>query len=606
MLSFIWVSLFIIVTALAIGSLFKQLLGSIKTFAHCPQTDAVEIFFAGLCIWGTLLNAWSLLGATNSYAALVSIGLAMVYIALNTDYFIQQSLYPFHQTLWQHNWRGLAALLLLVVLICAVIPPNNYDSGFYHIQAIKWIEQYAAVPGLGNLHGRFAFNPSTFVLSAATNFRLIFGTAIYALNGVFLIVFLLWLLAQLRQSSTTIVAFFYTFLIFCCLNDYAMQTSSPTPDISTSILICFVLLRTWQRSTNINNATADKPDQTHWGQFLPLIIIAFYTVTIKLTALPLLLLLPYIAWLCRKSISYKAVIGVFMLGMAIFTPWLLRNIVLSGYLVYPLPIDLFALDWKIPLENVIDERNWVYSWARVPAQHWREVLNMSTSEWLPIWFGNLKIHHQLIVIWLAVLLPLNLLFLGICQLYRLGKMKMPNFIPKLDTTWYGVWLIAYVGCLYWFIMAPSFRFGSAFIWLSFMPFLLFQRFNNTARLLKTCQYGITLFIAVLCLYYYQNAGKQLLGYYEWTTGKARSTAHSPAEYILLPLPLEAKSWKDDLFYKTIHIDHITILQPIGENRCFDLGLPCSPIINPTLQLRGASLANGFRVEAAHPMQLSDF
>ena len=42
----------------------------------------------------------------------------------------------------------------------------HFDSGLYHAQAIRWIEEYGVVPGLANLHCRLAYNSSAFLLTA--------------------------------------------------------------------------------------------------------------------------------------------------------------------------------------------------------------------------------------------------------------------------------------------------------------------------------------------------------------------------------------------------------------------------------------------------------
>ena len=42
----------------------------------------------------------------------------------------------------------------------------HYDTGLYHAQAIRWIEEYGVVPGLANLHSRFGYNSASFALSA--------------------------------------------------------------------------------------------------------------------------------------------------------------------------------------------------------------------------------------------------------------------------------------------------------------------------------------------------------------------------------------------------------------------------------------------------------
>lgn len=603
MLAFIFVSLFIIITALGIGSFSRQYLLSVMMNEREVADNPVELFFMGICIWGALLNIWSLIGAANIYTAIVSLVLVILYIALNANYFLSKTLFPFYKTLWGDNNGWVAGLLLLLLLICAIIPPNNYDAGLYHIQAIKWAEQYAVVPGLGNLHGRFAFNPSIFMLNAATSFRTIFDTGIYAINGVFLGVFLLWLLAQVYQTKNIIKALFYAILIFLCLSDYAMQISSPTPDIAATVLICFVLLRTWQRQIDLETSNI----APFWGDYLPVIIIACYTITIKLNAAPLLLLIAYIAWLCRKTIWWRSVFIFFIIGCFITIPWLVRNVILSGYLVYPISIDLFSPDWKIPMENVIDERNWIYSWARIPAQHWREVLAMPISQWLPIWFDSQKIQHKAVALLLVVLLPFSLLMIWIFKTQKMGQLPIAPLVQKLADNWFIVWAIAYSGCIYWFIMAPSFRFCSAFIWLgSTMPLLLFQNIRFPRWLQRTCRYVILVFFLATVGYFYRNAAKQLLGYFVWGTGQERATAYAPSDYLWKPLPIEVYSWKGEFAYQTYHIDSAIILVPQNENRCFDAGLPCTPLLNPTLTMRGNSLANGFRVLAPNPMKLSDF
>ena len=48
----------------------------------------------------------------------------------------------------------------------AVGPPWHYDTGLYHLSAIQWAEAYRAVPGLGNLHYRLAYNSSHFLYGA--------------------------------------------------------------------------------------------------------------------------------------------------------------------------------------------------------------------------------------------------------------------------------------------------------------------------------------------------------------------------------------------------------------------------------------------------------
>ncbi|MHB1482728.1 MAG: LIC_10190 family membrane protein, partial [Bellilinea sp.] len=60
----------------------------------------------------------------------------------------------------------LLGLIFISVLENSTHAATNPDTGIYHAQAIRWIETFPAVPGLGNLHTRFAYNSSWLVLNA--------------------------------------------------------------------------------------------------------------------------------------------------------------------------------------------------------------------------------------------------------------------------------------------------------------------------------------------------------------------------------------------------------------------------------------------------------
>ena len=66
-------------------------------------------------------------------------------------------------------------VVVILVVSCwiasrSMLHPKNWDSGLYHFNKIRWINSYPVVPGLGNLHGRLAFNQSFFAYVAVLNF----------------------------------------------------------------------------------------------------------------------------------------------------------------------------------------------------------------------------------------------------------------------------------------------------------------------------------------------------------------------------------------------------------------------------------------------------
>lgn len=568
------------------------------------KPHAAELLLAGMCVWGSCLNIWSLLGAVDSRAMAISLLVVAVYAARYGRHWADKALLPFYSLFWRDNKRWCIVLLGVCLLLCAVIPPNNYDTGLYHLPAIRWIEQYAVVPGLGNLHGRFAFNPAIFTLSAAINGRDIWGVPAFVLNSVLLFVFLGWLIGEISRSASANKTLLYGIIAAICLVEYVMQVSSPTPDIAGTVLTCFVLLRLWE----FQQTSADSTVITDWQNYVLLVVIALYALVTKLSTAPVLLSIPYILWLCRRTLSARLWATAVLLGLLVVAPWLMRNYFLSGYLAYPLPIDLWSPDWKIPLENAIDERNWIYSWARLPNRPWQEVLAMPYSVWLPLWFGQLSFIQQFICIGLFVLSPLVVVLFALLRLNTIRQLvRQPDALRYIRAQWVFVWAIAYCGCIYWFFTAPAFRFGSAFIWLAFLvPILalpLYQFLPIKQNYYRTFALGL---ICVVMGYFCANATRQLLGYFSWATGAARVQAYAPTDYLFAPLLIEPVGWKANLSYQTHHIGKIIVLTPSGDNRCFDSGLPCTPVLNPTLQLRGSSIDEGFRVSKPHLMQLSDF
>ena len=63
----------------------------------------------------------------------------------------------------------------------------HYDTGLYHAQSIRWIEEIGVVPGLGNLHNRLAYNSAAFSLTALFSVPFVAGQSLHGMSG-----FLAW------------------------------------------------------------------------------------------------------------------------------------------------------------------------------------------------------------------------------------------------------------------------------------------------------------------------------------------------------------------------------------------------------------------------------
>jgi hypothetical protein len=76
------------------------------------------------------------------------------------------------------------AVFLIMILVLNAGPTIMDDTESYHIQMIKWVQEYGTVPGIANLHLRFGFNSSWFIAVALLSPKLKGVDHYLALNGL--------------------------------------------------------------------------------------------------------------------------------------------------------------------------------------------------------------------------------------------------------------------------------------------------------------------------------------------------------------------------------------------------------------------------------------
>jgi hypothetical protein len=93
------------------------------------------------------------------------------------------------ECLWRQLWIPIVLLLMALWLANRAIGPiQNGDTGLYHMAAVKWAASSAIVPGLGNLHGRLAYNSSFFLYAAMLGMGPWVQKSHYLANGVLILV----------------------------------------------------------------------------------------------------------------------------------------------------------------------------------------------------------------------------------------------------------------------------------------------------------------------------------------------------------------------------------------------------------------------------------
>jgi hypothetical protein len=447
----------------------------------------------------------------------------------------------------------LLLLSFLVVFVLTAVVQNItwLDTQSYHAQNIQWIRKYAVVPGLGNVHDRFAFNSMFFVISALFTFQ-IKDILIFPLNGIcyiILIVKLFTLYSKESRQGAIWKSVLYGLTILLSLLIMIPNLNTPSPDMICAVLTIYAFIIIL--------------DKTEYGKQLDLIqiimidLLIFTCVSYKLSSIFLVIsLLLFINKDFLKQILITTVIFIL-----IISPFIIRNYYLSGYLIYPFPaIDIFNVDWKIPLNNVIETKSVIEGWAKIPVIAYQEVLSMKFSEWIYQWYKQLSFFSKLLV-------SVNFfsLFTFIIMLIR-----RDFFLAKIQ-------VIILINLVFWFIKAPDPRFAYGFIFLGFSLTISYtiKLFESSAFIAKTkfIKIALACFLLVIFCRRITFPGQ---------------TLKTPALWILPDKfgTVETRDYSTNFHYRI----------PVNEQECFYTDIPCVTYTLDNVILRGSDLKDGFKVK----------
>jgi hypothetical protein len=473
-----------------------------------------------------------------------------------------------HASTWLNNLHFSKSILLLVLLVFGLVidlstrRPANPDTGIYHAQAIQWMETYPIVPGLGNLHTRFAYNSSWLVINALFSFAFSGVRSFHTLPGLSYFLFCLagiGALLRVAQKRGRFSDWFLILLLPLSFMTISPESSSPGTDLPT-VLLTWILLSEWM-------AHQEDPDEQ---PLRPAVIslAGVFALTVKLSAAALLFfpIFFFIQGIRRQGWRFSA--GILLSGMLILTPWMGRNIFLSGYLIYPEPeIDLFNLDWKIPAGQAATERLVIQAWARIPREDAQKVLGMPLQTWADIWYQNLPIQDR-VMLWGIFLVTAGA---GLLMVFAPGVRR--RLTPFFRRYLFG-WGVVLVGLIYWFFNAPDFRFGIgivlaglAFGILPWVAILQDWILRNDKLLLP----GMAVFLAICWMLWIRGIEPHTL--LERLVAPDDYTAYSTAPCQIKDRTILCAQWYDECGYAQI---------------------PCIPKPNPNVELRGLDLKSGFR------------
>lgn len=564
MLSVIGIWIYIFLTTFLVGYGLLQILTRYVPYQVRHKNTYLLCGLAAVTVYAQLFSLFGRVG--------IMANLLLVVVCAGIVWCSRRALSGMLQGIWSNikqkssGERGKIWILFILFLLFAYGTSRgiiHYDTGLYHAQSIRWIEEYGVVKGLGNLHCRLAYNSSSFALSALYSMAFLGGQSYHCVAG-----WLAFLLAgtcmeivkalrvgRLRASDfARLMGAYYLVNIFD-------EMISPASDYFM-VLLAFYLVIRWLELL--------EERVRECFPYAMLCIMGVFLMTVKLSAALILLLVIYPAFYLVRGRRWKETGLYLAMGSLTAIPFFVRNVLLSGWLVYPFTqIDLFSVPWKIPKGVADYDAKEIQVWGRGYTDVSQYEISM--KEWLPDWFHALAGSDKLLV--LAAVAAAGTLFLYAAGMI-VGLWRRRWDILLVQTTVAGSFV-------FWICTSPLIRYGCVYVYLA--PAVIFgfiydqildaggenrgQRWRGAARV---C--GVV--AAIL-----------LMGYKGLALGREIAVSYEN-RYLIVQ--------KDYENYETVsyEIEGITFYYPVKGDQVGYEDFPSSPVRRELIFL-GTDLKDGF-------------
>lgn len=523
-------------------------------------TIFVSLFFMGLLSLA-IISSWFflLIPLKFSYLVTATIILALLLVLLykpdikKTFGAIDE---PINFTLLQ--WIFIIAGILLFIIL-GTLQPANSDTEIYHLQIIRWTNEYAIVPGLANLYPRLGLGSSWFNLISLFHIPALKYQNFTFLNVTITIWFLLWLISKWnhhrlqKDNYNKIFSCLYFVLILYFLFDWQLfrdTANSTAYDFIVTVLTIFCL-----------SFLAEDIFIKSTGFSFVFIILSISILAFKLSGIFILILSLFYLFRFRKINLWVKTLAA---ACVIIIPVLIKNYILTGYILFPSTFNFASPEWQVPeivtnqFGEYIMNANKFYN----TKLRFIDSYEKTTFNWIPFWIKGILWQHKLIL-----LLSLSSLLIFFYRIpFSVDKKRMKLFCVSL-------WLIM----LGWFFTAPDPRFAFGYIlFLAFFPlcFLLGKYFSPIVQ-----NIFLSFSILVTVLYISQ---------------KIKPVIDQP-EYLIHTVPVNQPPYKTQL-NNGLPIHYPEKINGNWNSRCFFTPLPCMNEPNPFVRLRGNEISKGFRMD----------
>jgi hypothetical protein len=462
--------------------------------------------------------------------------------------------------------------------------PFNSDTDIYHMNAVQWLKEYGTVKGLANLNNRFGFNSTWHMLAAFIDQGLFKARSPWILPCIsYICSFSYFLYETLNEEKLWRILYSISILFWTIINISTWGFPSLHYDFVPLLINSIVF---YEVLKHVDEETSPSLAE----HFIWMILLSFSFTLKQIGALSIIFLYAFSLYSLRKSknLTIQNLFKISVLPLFILSLWITRNLLLSGYPFYPSVLGRVQFDWTYPQDQLTYLFQEVLGWARGPGKDYMIHGEDKGFSWVPTWLTMQKSSVRFSLV--ATIPALIAIALWSVNLFR-NKNPLRFF--------FLFWPLA---CLsFWFLTAPDIRFGDGLFFcllgagFCFNPFI--RKINISSRFLKKA------FAASLLL---MTLGASVILIFQGKRGPINFLAygkHGPAPMRLTTTPGGIKLW-EGIVPRICDKESQTHICPSNMDiykdapACGYSKLPCTPwvgkVINNKVELRGKTLANGFK------------
>ena len=564
----LWIIYFAVIYALLFiaytgwGHLFFPL---IRAGDHKPDNFFIYTWTG----WASSLLIFQIINLLLPLTPILACSFFIIGLTLSVRaYYISETTFS---SLLSHRYFFIAVLLFaLWTASHALVQSRLYDTGLYHLNAVRWLNEYAIVPGLGNLHGRLAFNMTSFFYVASLNCFPPFNIGLNLANS-FLVVLLfaecfypICLRFQKKSGPTELEILIKSALLPLILA-YSINWTLPasSPDLCSGILRIVLFYNFILILTNFKQKIVPATLVNY------LLFMAVTAVTVKLTnamySLTLVLICVLLCIMRRRNIRVLEHKKVLILFFVLLATWMGRGIVLSGYPLYPSGVFGVDTEWAVSAPHLEKQVSSIKGYRKSPGNK-----DISDGKWFIPWIKHQWSRDYLyFYVTLSVILTTVYTSAWLFQ-FRKGVASSRKLVVLIAIVPYWASLV------FWCIMSPGMRFAWPFPHLlclaSAFPYFVHNYNRRSFRLAAMIILPVTINLPMFdCLIGHRDKVDISL-----TEGAMHH--QKPA-------------------LKIIYTNSsLRLYTPKQGNQCWDSPLPCTPYPNEKLRLRKDSIQSGFVLE----------